>query len=173
MTMDVRDQSSTAMENVIVYLRARNFAILDCELIQTTPDHQCVRSLYILCKDGVTSMGKEFFACKKYRELEMKYRKSFRYCQRHIHHLSYEPRKTNSLSCENSTYLLQNFVQKHRIDVVLYKGGTKEKSLCNEAGVPSINIETLGAPRVRSHNPQIEVHAHYNYLSNIHCIPEN
>ena len=116
-----------AMENVVVYLRARNFAILDCECVQISAHHQCVRSLYILCKDGVTNVYREFFVCKRYRELEMKYRKAFRYCQRNVHPLPYEPRKNNSLSCENCMYLLQHFVRKNSIDVVLYKGGCKEK----------------------------------------------
>lgn len=148
------------------YVRTRNFAILDCECIQTSSDHQCVRCLYILCKDGFTSMYKEFYACKRYRDLETKYKNAFRYCQKRIHHLRYEPRKKSPF-CEKATYILQNFVRMNRIDIILYKGGTIEQRICNEACIPSLNIETLGAPKVNSHDPKVEVHSHYNYLLSI------
>ena len=108
------------MASVIHYVRARNFAILDCECIQTS-SHQCVRSLYILCKDDFSSISEEFYACKRYRELTTRYKKAFRYCQKHVHHLRYEPRKTNSLLCAQAMCVLQNFVRMNRIDIVLFK----------------------------------------------------
>ena len=158
------------MESVIHYVRARNVAVLDCESIQTSAQHQCIRNLFILCKDGVTCKYKDFYACKRYRELETKYQRAFRYCQRRVHHLQYEPRKSDSPSCAHATYFLQNFIRENRIDLVLYKGGIVEKRLCNDAGVSALNIETLGAPKVKSHDPRIEVRAHYNFLINIGCM---
>ena len=72
-------------------LHDKNFAIIDCEYIQTIPDHKCVRSMYILEKDGFTSERCEFSACKRYYELDDKYKWAFEYCRRQIHKLSYEP----------------------------------------------------------------------------------
>ena len=122
------------MESVIHYVRAKNVAVLDCECIQTSAQHQCVRNLFILCKDG-TCKYKDFYACKRYRQLDTKYQRAFRYCQRRIHNLQYEPRKTDSPSCTHATEFLQNFIRENQIDLVLYKGGTVVKRLCNDAGV--------------------------------------
>ena len=154
----------------IDYIRARNFGILDCECIQTSSHHQCVRSLFILCKDGFTSKHAEFYACIQYRELDIKYKKAFRYCQKHIHHLQYKPQKINAPLCIQAAFLIQEFVRMNNIDIILFKGGTIEQRLCNDAGVPSLNIEILGAPKVNSHDPKVEVHSHYNYLLNIGCL---
>ena len=140
----------------INYLHRTNFAILDCECIQTSSHHQCVRSLYILCKDCFTSMYDEFYACKRYRELETKYKKAFTYCQKHVHLLPYEPPR-KSLFCVKAKDVLQDLVRKNKIDIILFKGGTIEQGLCNEVGVSLLNIEIIGAPKVNSHNPRVEI----------------
>ena len=157
-------------DSVINYVRSKIFAILDCECIQISPDHQCVRCLYILCKDGRTSKYSEFYACKQYRELETRYKKAFGYCQKHIHHLGYNPRKTNSPHCVQTTSILHDFVCANRLDIILFKGGNIEKKLCNNMSLPALNIETLGVPKATSHDPRLEVQQHYNYLLNIGCM---
>ena len=125
----------------IDYILAKFFGILDCECIQTNSHHQCVRSLFILCKDGFTSKHTEFCACIQYRELNIKYKKAFRYCQKLIHYLQYKPQKINAPLCIQAAFLIQEFVRMNNIDIILFKGGTIEQRLCNDAGVPSLNIE--------------------------------
>ena len=83
------------MEEIIKHLRGKNFVLIDCEYIQTSASHQCVRTMYMLHKNGFTCKYIEFYACKRYRELEAKYKKTFRYCQKHIH-LNYEPVRSRS-----------------------------------------------------------------------------
>ena len=109
-------------------------------------------------------MYRQFVACVPYRELEIKYRRAFRYCEKHIHHLPYRPRKRNSPLCENATNILRKFIRENNIDIVLYKGGNVEHKLCNDACVSSLDIERLGAPKVYSHDLRVEVKEHYNYL---------
>ena len=158
------------IEDAISYLRGKNFALIDCEYIQTTSLHQCVRSMYILCKNGFTCKYTEFYACKRYRELEAKHKTTFRYCHKRIHHLSYEPKQKKSPSCVKAKDILHHFINTNNIQIMLYKGGIIEQRLCNEVGIPSLHLEFLGVPKVSSHDPRIELHNHYDYLLNIGCL---
>ena len=145
-------------------LRDNNFAIMDCEYIQTLAYHQCVRSMYILSKGGFTSENREFRACKRYYKLEDKYKRAFQYCRRHIHKLSYEP-KCPSPHCVQATTVLHEFIVKHNIKLVLFKGGQIEKELCDMINFPSFNIESLkGIHKADTHDPSEEVHFHYKSL---------
>ena len=145
-------------------LHDKNFAIIDCEYIQTSARHKCIRSMYILTKDGFTSERREFSACKRYYELEDKYKRAFQYCRRHIHKLPYDP-KCSSPHCTQSTTVLYEFIVKHNVKLVLYKGGQIEKELCDEINFPSFNIERLdGIHKADTHDPDVEVHFHYKSL---------
>ena len=168
-------ETSLKPKSMMNYLRQKNFALIDCEYIQCTSHHQCVRAIYILCKNGFTEMYAEFYPCKRYRQLEAKYKKTFRYCEKHIHHLNYEPKK-KSPPCMNVKEILRDFASENNIEIFLFKGGEIEQRLCNEVSIPSLNIELLGAPKVSFHDPRIEVHRHYNYLLNmgyLFQIPQN
>ena len=70
-------------------LLKKHWALLDVEFIQSTKNHKCLRKMYILAKDGFTDWELEFYPCKKFKDLDIKYRKSFCYCRAHIHLLPY------------------------------------------------------------------------------------
>ena len=86
---------------------AQNFAILDIEYIQTRKNHKCIRKIHILAKNGFTKLTKEFYPCWKFHDLESKYRRSFLYCRKNIHRLSYNPpKRLHSLDCPHAGELL-------------------------------------------------------------------
>ena len=62
-------------------LTDKRWAILDVEFIATSSSHRCIRKLYIFIENGSTDMEMEFYPCKRYRELESKYKKTFHYCR--------------------------------------------------------------------------------------------
>ena len=73
------------------FVKTRNWALLDIEYIQCTRTHKCVRKLYMLAKDGYMDLLLEFFPCQPLHKLNKKYQRTFRFCQREIHKLSYYP----------------------------------------------------------------------------------
>ena len=79
------------MEQIITVMKEKNIAILDVEFIQSSKYHKCVRKFYILAKDGYTDMELDFRPCKPLNELSKAHQRSFRFCQHHIHKLSYYP----------------------------------------------------------------------------------
>ena len=149
-------------------LRRTNFALIDCETIQDG-QHQCIRKLSLLAKDGTTCLTMDFRPCRSYVDLDDKDCRSFRFCKRQIHHLEYYP-LTYAPRCDEAVDVVAEFLYAHRIDLLLYKGGCIEKRLSLAIGVPSYNIESLGAPKVNSHNPEEELREHYNFLLTLNCI---
>ena len=139
------------------------WAVLDCEMIKTLELHTCVRSMCILLEDEITEKYIEFVPCVDIEEIEFKYRQSFKHCTRYIHKLPYYP-VTMSGPCYTSPKELERFIKKNNVSLIFYKGGEMEKHLCEYIGVPSYNIELLGALKVNSHNPRDEVVAHLKYL---------
>ena len=111
----------------------------------------------------------EFVPCKKFDTLENKYKNSFRYCYQKIHHLSYYPTNTK-LKCCDVLSKVNDFLESVNACIVLYKGGCLEKRICEQLGIECYNIEYLGAPKVNSHSPKVEINAHYNFLLNIGCM---
>ena len=120
----------------------KNWAIMDVEYISTSKTHRCIRKLYILEENGYTDMELDFYPCERYDDLEWKYRRSFQYCKRHIHKLNYNPKKY-SPECLQILPLLNEFIVDSGIELILYKGGTIERDLCEALNIPSLNIETL------------------------------
>ena len=139
------------------------WAVLDCEMIKTLEKHTCVRSMYILLENEVTNKYIEFLPCVDIKEIGFKYRRSFEYCTRYIHKLPYYTLKMSG-PCYTAPTELERFIKKNNVSLIFYKGGEMEKHLCEYIGVPSYNIELLGAPKVNSHNPRDEVVAHLKYL---------
>ena len=147
-------------------LADKSWAILDVEFIRTSARHRCVRKLYILTENGF-DMEMEFFPCKRYWDLMPKYRRSFQFCRRNIHKLSYHPWGI-SAPCSRAVPMLNEFIVDNGITLVLYKGGTIERDLCTELDVESMNIECIdGIEKAYSHEPREEVNFYYNQLIKI------
>ena len=141
----------------------KRWAILDIEFIRTSAKHRCFRKVYILTENGF-DMEMEFFPCKRYQNLMLKYRRSFEFCRRNIHKLSYTPWGI-SAPCLRALPMLNKFVVENGIELVLYKGGTIEKNLCAKLDVESFNIECFdGIEKAYSHDPREEVNFYYNQL---------
>ena len=146
-----------------------NFILLDIEAIKTSDAHNCVRKLYMLGKDGLTCLEAEFLPCKRLRDLEKKYKKTFYFCQRNIHRLDYY-HPTTKLKCRDAKALVYNFAKSLDAKLVLYKGGHLEKDLCTVIGLDCMNIETVGVKKVYSHDPREEVNLYYQQLLNLDLI---
>ena len=145
-------------------LTSRKWALLDVEFIRTSSSHRCVRKLYILSKNGYTNMEKEFYPCRRYKQLESKYQRSFQYCKQNIHKLTYNPKRFVPL-CSQTLTKLNEFIVYNDITLILYKGGTIEKDLCEELDIDCLNIECFEElQKIPSHDPRQEVHCYYNQL---------
>ena len=128
------------------------YAIIDCEGIQTSKTHICVRKMYILASDGVIDYKEEFIACASFKEIEDKYKKAFIYCKKRIHKLSYYP-KTMSVPCRAAAKRLQTFIKTNNIKMILFKGGIIEKRLCEYIGIEYYDIGSI-VPKMMRHDPQ-------------------
>ena len=149
--------------DLIKLMSIQNFAILDVEYIATSRYHNCIRKVHILSKDGLTKSTKEFYPCKKYNEIESKYQRTFLYCRRFIHKLSYNPRMP-SLGCHCAKGVIKDFITSNNINFITFKGGTIEKNICESINVPAYNIEILDIEKAECHDPVQEVEFYYNQL---------
>ena len=155
-------------KRIVEMLSAKKWAIMDMEYIRTSKTHKCIRKLYILADNGYNDMELDFYPCTRYRDLESKYQRSFRFCKAHIHKLSYNPEHQYALACNTVLAKLNTFIVYNNIQLILYKGGTIEKELCKELDIPSYNIECFGGlEKVESHDPQTEVNSYYTQLVEI------
>ena len=141
----------------------KRWALLDVEFIRTSAAHRCIRKLYILCDNGFIDMELEFFPCVPYKDLELKYQRSFQYCKRHIHKLCYKPRYY-SPECLKVLPILNEFIVDNDINLILYKGGTIERDLSNALDVSSLNIECFQLEKVQSHDPYVEVNGYFSQI---------
>ena len=139
------------------------WAVVDIEGIQSTKEHVCVRVMYILSEDGVTDKFIEFVPCLGIAEIDSKYKRSFNYCHYRVHKLSYYP-QIMSGPCSSAGSELKRFITHNNITMIYFKGGQIERRLCESIGVPSVNIERFGAPKVDSHDPRVEVRLHLEFL---------
>ena len=156
--------------NVTERLVDKRCAILDMEFIAASSNHRCIRKLYILAENGFTDMEMEFYPCKRYNELEPKYKRSYQFCRRNIHNLSYNPWKF-SPPCLQAQQMLNKFVVHNGITMVLFKGGIVERDMCRELGIESMNIELLGeVVKTCSHDPREEVNFYYDQLINFELL---
>ena len=157
------------MMGCIEKLIDKSWAILDVEYIQSSKNHKCIRKLYILAKNGYSDMEMEFYPCTRYRYLEPKYKRSFQFCRRNIHNLSYHPWKFSPL-CSQAVPKLNEFIVDNDLELILYKGGTIERDLCEDLYIESMNIECFGdLEKAYSHDPRKEVHFYYDELIRYLC----
>ena len=71
----------------------------------------------------------------------------------------------SSYPCYLALDMVRDFIEKYGIDVVLYKGGTIEKDLCEKLAVESYNVEILsGLKKVHSHDPATEVNLYWDQM---------
>ena len=143
-------------------LLENHWALMDVEFIQTTPNHRCIRKLYILTENGYTNMELEFYPCKRYKDIEWKYQKSFQYCKKHIHKLAYNPKKY-SPECARVLPLLNEFLVYNGIELIIYKGGSIEADLANALDIPASNIENI-VQKANSHDPRAEVNHYFSKI---------
>ena len=145
-------------------LLKKSWALLDIEFIQSTKNHKCLRKLYILAKDGFTDQELEFYPCKEFKDLDERYKKSFRYCRANIHQLSYYPERYAS-PCSTAVTKIGRFVKDNGIDLILYKGECIEEQICKELCISSFDIEKLEKfEKPYFHDPYVEVHTYYEQL---------
>ena len=149
---------------LIEVLWDNKFAIMDIEYIQCTKEHKCIRSFYILC-DNKVDCFQEFRPCKNLLNLEGKYFNAFMYNKKNIHRLPYYPK--NGYRCSYFLTFLCNFIMKNEVKMILYKGGTVESSMCEKISQPCMNIELLGCPKIKSHNPEEEVQSHFEFIKSL------
>ena len=141
------------------------YAILDIEGIQVTHDHICTRKLYILDSCG-NDHEEEFVVCRDFHQLDKKFKNAYHYCRRRVHHLPYYPQRL-SIPCHSSRNIVRNFIQKNGINVILFKGGTIERHLCEDIGVNYYDIGNI-VPKVKTHDPREEVHLHMENIVMFH-----
>ena len=146
-------------------LKQENFILIDIEGIQISKDHICTRLLYMLSKDGWTSKTIEFIPCESLDKIDSKYQHAYKFCKRNIHGLEFDPLEP-SLQCGDAAREVKRFSEFCNSSLVLYKGGIIEKRLCESIKMRYLDIETLGAPRVNSHDPRTEINAHYKWIQN-------
>ena len=61
--------------------------------------------------------------------------------------------------------MLNEFVVRNGITMILFKGGIVERDMCRELGIESMNIELLGkVMKTSSHDPREEVNFYYDQL---------
>ena len=101
-------------------MHENNFALMDIEYIEISREHRCIRELYMLAKDGFTDFHSAFYACKRYKDLDWSHQRTFRYCQRKIHKLRYDP-KHFAPKCGSVQKLIKEFIQDHNIKFIMYK----------------------------------------------------
>ena len=115
-------------------------------------------------KDGSSDLELNFSPCMRYKELQPRYQRSFRFCRNHIHKLSYSPKKYSS-ECADAVSKINNFVVYNDIELILYKGGDIEKELCKELCIKSMNIELIPEiEKINSHDPRLEVNWYYDQI---------
>ena len=141
----------------------KQWAILDVEFIRTSSTHRCIRKLCIKTRLNEV-MEAEFYPCRRYKEIEEKYKQSFRYCQKYIHKLSYNPYKY-SPTCTKALLLLRKFIIDNDVEIIFYKGGTIERQMCHALDITSLNIEAFGVKKAQSHVPREEVDCYFNQLN--------
>ena len=116
--------------------------------------HNCQRNVAVECYDSSSRIF-EFCPCIEWKELTWRReQKSFEYCQRNIHGLSFY-RFFSSGPCLESAMIIREYLESKAINLVLYKGGTIEKSLCNVMGIECRNLEQYDVPRYNKqlHDP--------------------
>ena len=158
------------MEQAAETLKDKNWALMDVEYIQISSTHQCIRKMYLLMKDGLTDLELNFHPCMRYQDLGPRYQRSFRFCRKHIHKLTYDPMEWPRIRCAEAVSKINEFLVYNDVEMILYKGGTIEKDLCEELCIKSMNIELLPEiKKVESHDPRLEVNwYHGQILRNFH-----
>ena len=96
-----------------------------------------------------------------------RYQRSFRFCRAHVHKLTYDP-KQYSPSCSTVLAKVNEFIVNNDVELILYKGGTIEKDLCEELDIPSYNIECFEEmEKAGSHDPCTEVHCYFSQINEL------
>ena len=153
------------MDGAMETLLKKRWAFLDIEFIQTSPTHQCIRKVYILRDNGLADMEMEFCPCVKFKDLEKRYQRAFNFCQKRIHKLGYEP-ELFAPECSTAKNKINEFIFDNGIELILYKGGTIERDLCEgELFIPSLDIECFPIEKTQSHDPRTVVEHYHSRIT--------
>ena len=119
--------------------------------------HYCNRKMALQCFDSTTRVF-EFKPCVEFDDLNLKEQKTFYHCQKYFHHLQYEPSNVSE-KCANSADIIRDYLSIKRIDLILFKGGTIERDLCNTLNIECRNLEDYGVGKYEGdvHDPFKEV----------------
>ena len=156
---------ATTTDPLLERIERENWILIDIEGIQISRLHACYRKVYAIKKNGDSRLCFETIPCMQYHDLQGKYQKAFRYCEREVHRLEYKP-KNAWIRCYETKNRVKWFMDKG-CRLLLYKGGTIELQLAKDIVCDSINIEDVGVKKAHSHDPGTEVHDYWYQLDDI------
>ena len=117
------------------------WAVLKIDAIRTSPDHCCIRRLYIGDKTGRHYIEMEFYPCQALKKLSPDLQARFHHERARVHGLSYNPIK-RSLPCCKAIIKIKDFIVYNNIETVLFNGGSGiVQDLCNEMCIPCHSIQ--------------------------------
>ena len=92
-------------------------------------------------------------------------RESFQHCKKNLHGLDFMPPRPY-FECHQIVERIWRFLEKHNIEIVFYKGGTIEKDVCWEIGIPCENLEHYGISKYpeKIHEPLDEIRYFYHQM---------
>ena len=98
--------------------------------------------MYLLLKDGITDMYREFVPCKSFDEFEGKYKNAFRYCKKNINKLDYLPKESVN-PCKIAEIEVMEFI-KNIVKMIYFKGGTRttQRDLYIRIGIKTLYCMT-------------------------------
>lgn len=99
--------------------------------------------------DGVKCGCYHYYPKKNYRDLTVNHLRTVNYVRKHIHGLSYIPRKEIARSSRKVEKDIRELYDKCKDEYrtyVAYKGGIVEKNFLSQLNIPSINLECLECP---------------------------
>ena len=140
-------------------LLRKKFCIIDVEYISLDKSrldllkgprsniHMCWRQVGYVTYSGVRGLV-DIAPCLHFNELSGSEKRSFFYCKKNIHHLQYRPKNPNYFGCVHVKKALKDFLERHEIEILLYKGGSVEFEYSNKVCLASFNLENIGIPKI-------------------------
>ena len=117
------------------------WAVLKIDAIRTSPDHCCIRRLYIGDKTGRHYVEMEFYPCQALKKLNPDLQARFHHERARVHGLTYNPIK-RSLPCCKAITKIKDFIVYNNIETVLFNGGSGiVQDLCSEMCIPCHSIQ--------------------------------
>ena len=144
------------------------YAIIDIEAISLSKSrgkpgrysktHNCLRKVVVLLYSDKYAVY-EAQPCVRFSDLTDCELKTFDFCHKNIHRLSYYPFEFYRpfTECVNIPEMVKDYLEFNDISIVYYKGGCLEKDLCEKMGFESRDLEKFGVQKAQTHDPLTEV----------------